>query len=1334
MFQKFRHMCKPLIALAVVLCTTYGNTWAQCTPPGATAGVSAIISCSHPNVTLSGQSPTAGVTYSWTGPNGYSSYSQNPVVYQPGNYVLTVTTSDGLCSSMDSVIVFKNDTLPSANAGVSGQINCAVSSVTLQASTNAASPAYHWIGPNNYSSYQQNPAVSISGGYTLVVTDQANGCASTATVDVIKSVNHPLASAYVYDNLTCTVDSVQLTSSSPTSAVTFGWNGPNSYNSAEQNPFVSAAGNYTVTVTDTTNACTSSASVTVSQDVAAPGATITASASVITCSTINSTLSASSQAIGVNYAWSGPNGYNSDVQNIVVATAGSYVLQVTRVSNGCQSQDTFYLAVNKVKPGALATPSGQLNCVKSSITLQGSATASNVGYRWMGPSAFGISYQQNPTTAYRGGYLLTVTSADNGCQSQAIAIVTQNLTLPSTVSALNDGPLTCTGTIVNLTGNSLTSGAGYSWSGPGGFASSSKDTTATSPGTYYLTVSHPVSGCTVTVNTAVGQNITPPASVLATNNGDLTCTDTTRTISGSSATSNVAYSWTGPGNFSSASQSAVVGLAGTYHLTVTSSANGCTDTASTLLTQNLAPPASIDAVNNGPLTCSDTSVILTGSSATPGVSYSWFGPGNFTSTAKDPTVFASGTYNLTVKNTITGCTAQDSTIVTEDVSLPGVTASPGGTLTCAVTAVSMSASSPTQGVSYNWTGPGNYHSAEQFPSTNIPGDYTVTAINPANNCASSFTITVPNDTIAPAGVLASAPDTLTCTVNSVAVTGTSGTGNVTFNWNGPNGYTSGNQNLSVGVPGNYILTVTSNSNGCFTTDSATVAQNVVKPGNVNASTSGDITCVTDSVTLTASSSTGGVIYSWSGPSFSSAEATPLVGSTGTYFVTVTDPVNGCFETRSVTVNENKSIPGGITSSVSGVLTCAVDTVTVTTSSTTGGVEYSWSGPGSFASILQTPSVIAPGNYVVTVTDPVNGCFKKDSVTVTQDITPPTGVNASAGGILTCIDTTITLTGTATTSPVTYSWSGPAGYTSTFQNPVVNAPGVYIFTATKPGNGCSALDSVTVTQDTTKPADVTATVSNALDCINSSAFLMGSSSTSSVDYLWTDPFGGTQTGSFIIVVFAGDYTLRVTNSTNGCYVEKTATVQDNTSTPTCSIDVPDSSSVQDSTTNTISTYYSSSYSYSWSLTTWTPVSGANTQTLTYLSGAAGTSSDISVQVTDNTNGCVTSCGVTLLADSAKAASEEFAPSSQMITDVTLNAYPVPSTGKIFLEFESPVATSVNIKVYNTSGELVATLFNANVKAGEYYKVTFNENGSLPPGPYYSVLKTNEKTVVSKLIIQ
>ncbi|MBK6665356.1 MAG: hypothetical protein IPG48_04175 [Saprospiraceae bacterium] len=68
------------------------------------------------------------------------------------------------------------------------------------------------------------------------------------------------------------------------------------------------------------------------------------------------------------------------------------------------------------------------------------------------------------------------------------------------------------------------------------------------------------------------------------------------------------YSWSGGGT----GQTKVVTVAGSYTVTVTDIVNGCTAVNSTTVAQNTTvTPAT--ASNDGPLTCSKTSVTLTAS-------------------------------------------------------------------------------------------------------------------------------------------------------------------------------------------------------------------------------------------------------------------------------------------------------------------------------------------------------------------------------------------------------------------------------------------------------------------------------------------------------------------------------------------------------------------------------------------------------------------------------------------------------------------------------------------------------------------------------------------------
>lgn len=162
-----------------------------------------------------------------------------------------------------------------------------------------------------------------------------------------------------------------------------------------------------------------------------------------------------------------------------------------------------------------------------------------------------------------------------------------------------------------------------------------------------------------------------PAGVTASSNSPI-CDGSNLVFSGSSTTSGVAYKWTGPNTFTSTTQNPTITSAGTFAAGVyslTASLNGCE--ASTNTTVQIKPiPATPTASNNGPA-CTGGGITLSGNSTTPGVTYSWTGPSNFSSSVQNPTlnnltlsmagnyavtatlnncVSASGTTAVTVKN------------------------------------------------------------------------------------------------------------------------------------------------------------------------------------------------------------------------------------------------------------------------------------------------------------------------------------------------------------------------------------------------------------------------------------------------------------------------------------------------------------------------------------------------------------------------------------------------------------------------------------------------------------------------------------------------------------
>ncbi|GGA95547.1 hypothetical protein GCM10011511_18590 [Puia dinghuensis] len=481
------------------------------------------------------------------------------------------------------------------------------------------------------------------------------------------------------------------------------------------------------------------------------------------------------------------------------------------------------------------------------------------------------------------------------------------------------------------------------------------------------------------------------------------------------------------------------------------------------------------AGNTGPLTCSNTSVsLLVPFGSDTGITISWTGPNGYTSTDAFPTVSVPGTYAMVVTYTATGCSTSNPTTVVQDITAPAsVSASNNGPLTCSTTSVGLSGSSSTaSGVTYAWTGPSSYTATGASAIATVAGTYTLTATNTSTGCTSTASTTVSQNTIAPAGVTATASGILTCTNSSIACTANSSVAGANYGWTGPNGFTATSANTSVSAPGTYTVTATDPTNGCSSTAAAIVTQDTAHPTAITTSSvsaNATLTCSTPNVVLTGSSSTSGVTYGWTGPnSFSASSASATVTAPGSYVLTVTNPNNGCSTAATANaVTQNIAVPLGVTANVSNKISCFTTSVTITGNSATSGATYAWTGPGGFTSAAQSASATLGGVYNLTVTNPADGCTATKQLTVVADTATPAGVTATNSGPITCTVSTVTLTGNSTTSNVTYSWSGPNGFFDPEQvSTTATDSGTYVLTVTSSGNGCSTNASTYVSANLT----------------------------------------------------------------------------------------------------------------------------------------------------------------------------------------------------------------------------------------------------------------------------
>lgn len=160
----------------------------------------AILKCNLRSITLSPVTPVDGAVYQWTTSNGNIVSDPNAttvVVDKAGKYYLTTSIVAGCPTRTDSTIVNADFFPPVASASILGSLvpgNPAITATLMGGNVNLSNVianfggstglTWKWNGPNAFEATTQNAVINNLGSYTLVLTEQRNGCKDTAVIDV----------------------------------------------------------------------------------------------------------------------------------------------------------------------------------------------------------------------------------------------------------------------------------------------------------------------------------------------------------------------------------------------------------------------------------------------------------------------------------------------------------------------------------------------------------------------------------------------------------------------------------------------------------------------------------------------------------------------------------------------------------------------------------------------------------------------------------------------------------------------------------------------------------------------------------------------------------------------------------------------------------------------------------------------------------------------------------------------------------------------------------------------------------------------------------------------
>ena len=328
------------------------------------------------------------------------------------------------------------------------------------------------------------------------------------------------------------------------------------------------------------------------------------------------------------------------------------------------------------------------------------------------------------------------------------------------------------------------------------------------------------------------------------------------------------------------------------------------------------------------------------------------------------------------------------------------------------------------------------------------GSYNVYARD-ANNCTASSPLIVVNNP-APLNVFItnSAPASCFNTPSGqIVVTttgGTAGSTGIQFSTS-PSNYAPGN--VLFVLPGVYTVYAI-DVNGC--TGQSAAQATITSPPAINlVLTTENISCngLEDGTLLfDAAGGSGTLNYTWNGEMGMSGTVYGDLGA-GNYSVTVVDN-NNCSVTQSAVITEPLEILA--TASAQPVTCNGAEDGVVNASAAGGSGGYLFSIDGVNYQASPGFGGLDAGGVTVYVEDE-NGCSVTTSATVTEpNALNVTGtiVNDSGAG-----DGSVNITVTGGTTPYTYEWSGPDGYSSDLADPTGLAGGSYTVVVTD-ANGCS----------------------------------------------------------------------------------------------------------------------------------------------------------------------------------------------------------------------------------------------------------------------------------------
>jgi gliding motility-associated-like protein len=491
----------------------------------------------------------------------------------------------------------------------------------------------------------------------------------------------------------------------------------------------------------------------------------------------------------------------------------------------------------------------------------------------------------------------------------------------------------------------------------------------------------------------------------------------------------------------------------------------------------IAPPIS----NNGPL-CEGETLQLSVSSPDPSVSYAWTGPNGFTSSDMEPSIpnvstANAGTYSLVI--TDGGDVSDPET--TDVVVNPNLTPTFNAVGPyCYGTTIPALPTTSTNGITGSWS-----------PAINNTATTTYTFTPDAGQCALTTTLTIDITPQETPTFNAVGPYCYGSTIPALPTTSTNGI--------------SGTWSPAINNTATTTYTFTPAAGECATTTTLTID---ITPQTVPTFDNVGPFCAGESIPALPTTSTNGVSGTWS----------PAINNMSTTTYTFTPTAGQCATDATLTIDITQ--PVDPTFDPVGPF-CAGATISALSTMSSNGVSGAWS-----------PAINNMSTTTYTFTPASGECANEADLTIVVNPNPiPTASNTGP----VCAGASVNLNAEPD-GMSSYSWSGPAGFSSSVQAPVIvtdssgNNDGIYTLLVTD-SNGCTAEATTPLTVNLNPTISTTLTDPLCFESCDGEIEINAQGAASPIEYFVDGGVSG-QSSAVFSNLCEGNYSAMIEDG-NGC---------------------------------------------------------------------------------------------------------------------------------------------------------------------------------------------------------